>query len=159
MEGTYIEGVANHDGPGSCVGACEGPRPLQHLPPGVPREKDLPFKQWRTVFPGAACISALIDRFVQHCHILDIDADSWRQKESLAMSETAPRRRRRSPTRPPRSWQRSADPDDGQIPAALRVRFSAGAAVTFRGHSSATPKVKLRRILEATYTAATPRRR
>ena len=48
---------------------------------------NLPFKQWGTVFPGAACVSALIDRFVQHCHTLDIDADSWRQKESLAMSE------------------------------------------------------------------------
>ncbi len=49
---------------------------------------NLPFKQWGTVFPGAACVSAMIDRFVQHCHILDIDAESWRQKESLAMSET-----------------------------------------------------------------------
>jgi DNA replication protein DnaC len=52
---------------------------------------NLPFKQWSTVFPGAACVSALIDRFVQHCHIIDIDADSWRQKESLAMSETRPK--------------------------------------------------------------------
>lgn len=48
---------------------------------------NLPFKQWSTVFPGAACVAALIDRFVQHCHILDIDADSWRQKESLALGE------------------------------------------------------------------------
>jgi hypothetical protein len=54
---------------------------------------NLPFKQWSTVFPGAACVSALIDRFVQHCHILDIDADSWRQKESLAMSEARPKPR------------------------------------------------------------------
>jgi DNA replication protein DnaC len=52
---------------------------------------NLPFKQWGTVFPGAACVSAMIDRFVQHCHILDIDAESWRQKESLAMSETRPK--------------------------------------------------------------------
>jgi DNA replication protein DnaC len=51
---------------------------------------NLPFKQWGTVFPGAACVSAMIERFVQHCHILDIDAESWRQKESLAMSETRP---------------------------------------------------------------------
>jgi DNA replication protein DnaC len=48
---------------------------------------NLPFKQWNTVFPGAACVSAMIDRFVQHCHVVDIDADSWRQKESIAMSE------------------------------------------------------------------------
>lgn len=51
---------------------------------------NLPFKQWGTVFPGAACVAALIDRFVQHCHILDIDADSWRQKESLTMGDMRP---------------------------------------------------------------------
>ena len=47
----------------------------------------LPFKQWSTVFPGAACVAALVDRFVQHCHIVDIDGDSWRQKDSLALAE------------------------------------------------------------------------
>lgn len=41
---------------------------------------NLSFKQWGTVFPGAACVTALVDRFVQHCHVLDIDADSWRQR-------------------------------------------------------------------------------
>lgn len=41
---------------------------------------NLPFKLWGTVFPGAACVAALVDRFVQHCHVFDIDADSWRQK-------------------------------------------------------------------------------
>ena len=43
---------------------------------------NLSFKQWGTVFPGAACVAALVDRFVQHCHVLDIDADSWRQKHA-----------------------------------------------------------------------------
>jgi len=41
---------------------------------------NLAFKQWNTVFPGAACVVALVDRFAQHCHVLDIDADSWRQR-------------------------------------------------------------------------------
>lgn len=41
---------------------------------------NLPFKQWGSLFPGAACVAALIDRFVQHCHVMDIEADSWRQK-------------------------------------------------------------------------------
>lgn len=41
---------------------------------------NLAFKQWGTVFPGAACVAALVDRFVQHCHVIDIDADSWREK-------------------------------------------------------------------------------
>ncbi len=43
---------------------------------------NLPFKQWTTIFPGAACIVALVDRFAQHCHILDIDADSYRQRRT-----------------------------------------------------------------------------
>jgi DNA replication protein DnaC len=44
---------------------------------------NLPFRQWGTVFPGAACVAALVDRFVQHCHVIDIDAESWRQKTSM----------------------------------------------------------------------------
>lgn len=40
---------------------------------------NLPFKEWSTVFPGAACVVALVDRFTQHCHLFDIDADSGRQ--------------------------------------------------------------------------------
>lgn len=47
---------------------------------------NLAFKQWSTVFPGAACVVALVDRFAQHCHNFDIDADSWRQKTSLRSS-------------------------------------------------------------------------
>lgn len=44
---------------------------------------NLPYKQWGTVFKDASCLGALVDRFAQHCHTLDIDADSWRQKASL----------------------------------------------------------------------------
>ena len=44
---------------------------------------NLPFKQWGTVFPGASCVGALVDRFAQHCHVIDIDAPSWRQKTAL----------------------------------------------------------------------------
>ena len=42
---------------------------------------NLAFKEWGTVFPGAACVVALVDRFTQHCHTLDIDGDSWRQRQ------------------------------------------------------------------------------
>ena len=45
---------------------------------------NLPFKQWNQVFPGAACVAALVDRFAQHCYVLDIDGDSWRQKSAGA---------------------------------------------------------------------------
>ena len=44
---------------------------------------NLRFKQWGSIFPGAACVVALVDRLAQHCHFLDIDADSWRQKAPL----------------------------------------------------------------------------
>ena len=44
---------------------------------------NLAFKQWGAVFPGASCVGALVDRFAQHCHVIDIDAPSWRQKTAL----------------------------------------------------------------------------
>lgn len=44
---------------------------------------NLAFKQWGSVFPGASCVGALVDRFAQHCHVIDIDAPSWRQKTAL----------------------------------------------------------------------------
>jgi DNA replication protein DnaC len=44
---------------------------------------NLAFKQWGSVFHDASCLGALVDRFAQHCHVLDIDAESWRHKEAL----------------------------------------------------------------------------
>jgi DNA replication protein DnaC len=44
---------------------------------------NLAYKQWGSVFHDASCLGALVDRFAQHCHTLDIDADSWRNKEAL----------------------------------------------------------------------------
>ena len=44
---------------------------------------NLSFKQWGTVFPGAACVVALVDRFAQHCHRVDIEADSWRDAHNF----------------------------------------------------------------------------
>ena len=49
---------------------------------------NLPFKQWADIFPGAACLVALIDRFGQHCHRFDIAGDSWRDKHR-SVSEAA----------------------------------------------------------------------
>ena len=55
---------------------------------------NLAFKQWGTVFPGAACVVALVDRFAQHCHRLTIDAESWREKHGFEHDEPTPSRRR-----------------------------------------------------------------
>ncbi|NJK89952.1 MAG: ATP-binding protein [Myxococcales bacterium] len=43
---------------------------------------NLPFKQWGSVFPDAACLGALVDRFAEHCHVLDIDAESYRRRSA-----------------------------------------------------------------------------
>jgi len=43
---------------------------------------NLAFKTWGTIFPGAACVAALVDRFTENCHVLDIDGDSWRQRKT-----------------------------------------------------------------------------
>lgn len=58
---------------------------------------NLAFKQWNTVFPGAACVVALVDRFAQHCHVLDIDADSWRQRKHEPAPLAAAKNKRVSP--------------------------------------------------------------
>lgn len=58
---------------------------------------NLPFKAWGTVFPGAACVVALVDRFTQHCHVIDIDGDSWRQRpepDPRAPPSPAPRKKK-----------------------------------------------------------------
>jgi DNA replication protein DnaC len=44
---------------------------------------NLSFKQWGGVFPGASCVVALVDRFAQHCHRVDILGESYRDKHRL----------------------------------------------------------------------------
>lgn len=39
---------------------------------------NLSYKDWPSIFRDASCLGALIDRFAQHCHTLDVDAESWR---------------------------------------------------------------------------------
>jgi len=60
---------------------------------------NLAFKQWGTVFPGAACVVALVDRFAQHCHKVDIDADSWRDRHSFERDDL-PEKPPTPPSRP-----------------------------------------------------------
>ena len=43
---------------------------------------NLPFKQWGTVFQAASCLGPLIDRFAQDCHVLDIEAESYRRRKA-----------------------------------------------------------------------------
>jgi len=43
---------------------------------------NLPFKQWNTVFPNAACAVALIDRLTHHAEIISIEGESYRKREA-----------------------------------------------------------------------------
>jgi DNA replication protein DnaC len=54
----------------------------RHLERSTVITTNLAFKQWGTIFPGAACVAALVDRFTENCHVLDIEADSWRQRKT-----------------------------------------------------------------------------
>jgi DNA replication protein DnaC len=45
---------------------------------------NLPFSEWSTVFPHAACTTALIDRVVHHSDIIAIEGDSFRRRQAQA---------------------------------------------------------------------------
>jgi DNA replication protein DnaC len=51
---------------------------------------NLAFKQRGTTFPGAAFVVALVDRFTQHCHRLEILGESWRDKDRLDPDRPTP---------------------------------------------------------------------
>jgi DNA replication protein DnaC len=61
---------------------------------------NLPFKDWSNVFPGAACLVPLVDRFTENMVAFDIQGDSYRQriKTPRAAAPTprvVPKKRRR----------------------------------------------------------------
>lgn len=39
-----------------------------------------PFAEWTSVFPNAACVTALIDRLIERCEVCKIEGDSFRAK-------------------------------------------------------------------------------
>ncbi len=45
---------------------------------------NLAFNEWPTVFPNAACTTALIDRVVHHAEIIAIEGESYRRREAQA---------------------------------------------------------------------------
>lgn len=61
---------------------------------------NLAFKQWTSTFPGAACVVALVDRFAQHCHRIEIVGESYRDQHRLDPDRPKPattRSRRKRP--------------------------------------------------------------
>ena len=61
---------------------------------------NLAFKQWGNTFPGAACVVALVDRFAQHCHRIEIIGESWRDKHRLDPDRPPPKPSRSRRKRP-----------------------------------------------------------
>jgi len=59
---------------------------------------NLAFADWPTIFPNAACTTALIDRLVHHSEIISIEGESYRKREAEQnKEETATRRRKKKP--------------------------------------------------------------
>ncbi len=48
---------------------------------------NLPFEQWETIFKDAAMTAALVDRLTPHCHLLEMNGDSYRFRQGLQNRE------------------------------------------------------------------------
>ena len=49
---------------------------------------NLPFSDWPTIFPNAACTTALIDRTVHHAEIIALEGDSFRRRDAEAVKKS-----------------------------------------------------------------------
>jgi DNA replication protein DnaC len=54
----------------------------------------LPFSEWPSIFPNAACAVALIDRAIHHASIIRIEGDSYRRR--VAQESRAERKAKES---------------------------------------------------------------
>ena len=81
---------------------------------------NLPFEEWTSVFGNQRLTGALLDRLTHHVHILELNGESYRLKQSKA-------RRRRDP-RPPDEVAAAADPETGEI---IRASLKATSARPF----------------------------
>lgn len=54
------------------------------------------FSEWTSIFPGAACSVALIDRIVHHASVIHIEGKSYRLRESTDLKKKKSTRRKRS---------------------------------------------------------------
>lgn len=75
-------------------------RRYEHRPLVLTTNKS--FSDWTTIFPGAACATALVDRVVHHADVIHIEGKSYRLRESeeaqkVKPNKPPPRRRRRPP--------------------------------------------------------------
>jgi DNA replication protein DnaC len=50
---------------------------------------NLPFSEWGQVFPGERMTAALLDRLTHHCHIFEMNGESYRFRESVKKNKPA----------------------------------------------------------------------
>ena len=68
---------------------------------------NLPFEEWTSVFGNQRLTGALLDRLTHHVHILELNGESYRLKQSKA--------RRRREAQPADEVAIAADPETGEI--------------------------------------------
>jgi DNA replication protein DnaC len=68
---------------------------------------NLPFEEWTSVFGSQRLTGALLDRLTHHVHILELNGESYRLKQSKARRQHAPR--------PSDEGAEAADPEAGEI--------------------------------------------
>ena len=44
---------------------------------------NLPFSEWNQIFQGERMTAALLDRLTHHCHIFEMNGESYRFRESM----------------------------------------------------------------------------
>ena len=44
---------------------------------------NLPFSEWNQIFQGEQMTAALLDRLTHHCHIFEMNGESYRFRESM----------------------------------------------------------------------------
>jgi len=44
---------------------------------------DLPFREWNQIFQGERITAALVDQLTHHCHIFEMNGESYRFRESM----------------------------------------------------------------------------
>jgi hypothetical protein len=55
---------------------------------------NLAFKDWPTIFPGAACVTAMVDRLTHHAEIIAVEGESYRCRESKERQKQRGRRQK-----------------------------------------------------------------